>query len=106
MRENQETVVMSSVYIKSGENIHRGMYECVVIDGNGVPSIPSEGTVQVQYSGKATVHVRDIIWLIVPAILILIMIVVVLLINFLCPMKIENDEGDIYKPEDAVAPES
>src|SRR5665811_592816 len=93
--------------IAEGKDEHKGIYECIVIDKNGVPSTPEIDSLvyTLRYSGRGVLHVRAMMWIIIPAGLIPGIIILVIAFNFLCPAKLEDDDGQTYSAEE-VNPET
>jgi hypothetical protein len=100
------STVRTNLTIDSVKLEHRGNYECVIVDSNGVPSMPSFSSLdeKIIYSGRVFLHVRSMIWTILPAGILGGMLVLVVAIQFLCPLRMEYDDGTPYTKQQLVAP--
>lgn len=89
-------------------DLHNGMYECIIQDGNGVVSTPSvikEGYRDwVDFRGKANIHVMRSWTSYLFFAVGIAAIVLVAIIILACPKKMEYDDGTPYTKEELMAP--
>lgn len=84
--------------------VHSGSYECIIEDDNGIVSTPSH--IHDDYRGRANMHVMPPWQLYIPVAVAVICVILVGLIIFICPKKMEHDDGTRYTKEEMVAPEA
>ncbi|OXA38044.1 Erythroid membrane-associated protein [Folsomia candida] len=87
---------------------HRGDYECLVIDGNGIPSTPTVHSLHKykRFSGKGKLHVRKVIMTIIPGVIVgaILVLMCIVWIAFRKRDKMEYDDGTPYAKQELVSP--
>jgi hypothetical protein len=80
--KKEEHQTSSVLAIKGAKDTHAGFYECVVIDSNGIPSTPTHNSLHTheRFTGRSQLHVRKIMYVIIPSIFIGLIILLMLII--------------------------
>jgi len=99
--------VGQTMMITKMEPHYVGDIECIIIDKNGVPSSPTPGSLdsKIRFKGGRKVHVRKLMWTLIPLGILGGMILLIIVVQLACPSKMELDDGTIVSTKMEVAPE-